>query len=311
MSMSLTASHGSVSRFVSRAKRARIRDIALCLAFVLPIVVVMGALVFAPLGLTAWDSLFRIDPLRPGTPFIGLTNYTRLFNDAEVHDATANTLWLVVLAVVLETIGGVAFALLMQSVVRFRKWMLAAVILPWAMPSVVNALIWGWMFNPSYGVLNAGLRGLGLISGDYVWSNNRTAALLIITLVHVWKMLPLTAVIMLAALQTIPPHLYEAAKIDGAGPVRAFFSITLPLTTGALAIAMTQATVAAFNLFDEAWVLGGSSLDTRTILVQVYLLAFQNLHMSYGMALSILIMIASLLISLVYVTRRRGETQAE
>jgi multiple sugar transport system permease protein len=167
------------------------------------------------------------------------------------------------------------------------------------------------MFNPTYGVINAILRAFDLISDDYVWSNNRMAALVVIALVHVWKMLPMTAVIMLAALQTIPSHLYEAAKMDGAGPVRMFFSITLPLTAGALAIAMTQSTVSAFNLFDEAWILGGASLDTRTLLIQVYMTAFQHLHMSYGMALSILVLIASLAVSLIYVLRGSKETQSD
>ncbi|WP_092496655.1 carbohydrate ABC transporter permease [Faunimonas pinastri] len=280
-------------------------------SLVLPVIVVMGALVFFPLVMTAGQSLFRIDPMRPGTPFIGMTNYTRLFNDPEVRAATANTLWLVLLAVVLETLGGVAFALLLQSMGRARKWLLAAIILPWAIPSVVNSLMWSWMFNPTYGVINAILRGLHLISGDFVWSNNRTAALVLIALVHVWKMLPLTAVIMLAALQGIPAQLYEAAKIDGASSWRTFISVTLPLTAGPLAIAMTQSTVTAFNLFDEAWILGGASLDTRSLLIEVYMTAFQNLHMSYGMALSILVMLASLAVSSVFVLRGRGETHSE
>ena len=287
------------------------RDARLGLLLIAPIVVVMGALVLLPLVLTAWDSLYRIDPMRAGTPFIGAANYINLASDPEVRAAAANTMWIVLLAVILETVGGVAVALLLQSMGPIRKWLLAAIILPWAMPSVVNSLIWSWMFNPSYGVLNAILHGLGLIPAGYVWSNDRTAALLLITIVHVWKMMPMTAVIMLAALQTIPTHLYEAAKIDGAGPVRTFFSITLPMTMGALAIAMTQSTVSAFNLFDEAWILGGASLDTRTLLIQVYMSAFQNLHMSYGMALSILVLIASLAVSLIYVARRRGETQGE
>lgn len=287
------------------------RDAWLGVSFTLPVILVMAALVIVPLVLTALQSFYRIDPMRPGTPFIGAANYVNLLRDPEVLAASANTAWIVLLAVVLETVGGVAFALLLQSMGRMRKWLLAAIILPWAIPSVVNAIVWSWMFNPSYGVLNAILQALQLVPEGFVWSNNRAAAILLITIVHVWKMLPLTAVIMLAALQTIPSHLYEAARIDGAGPIRCFASITLPLTTGALAIAMTQSTVSAFNLFDEAWILGGASLDTRTLLIQVYMSAFQNLRMSYGMALSILVMVASLAVSLIYMTRRRGETQGE
>lgn len=311
MSLSMTTAEPGAARARLRAMGMEARDAWLGVSFTLPVILVMAALVIVPLVLTALQSFYRIDPMRPGTPFIGAANYVNLLRDPEVLAASANTAWIVLLAVVLETVGGVAFALLLQSMGRMRKWLLAAIILPWAIPSVVNAIVWSWMFNPSYGVLNAILQALQLVPEGFVWSNNRAAAILLITIVHVWKMLPLTAVIMLAALQTIPSHLYEAARIDGAGPIRCFASITLPLTTGALAIAMTQSTVSAFNLFDEAWILGGASLDTRTLLIQVYMSAFQNLRMSYGMALSILVMVASLAVSLIYMTRRRGETQGE
>lgn len=287
------------------------RDTWLGISLIVPVIAVMSALVFFPLVMTVGQSFYRIDPMKAGTPFIGVANYVNLSRDPEVLAAAFNTIFIVALAVALETVGGIAFALLLQSMGWMRKWLLAAIILPWAIPSVVNSLIWNWMFNPTYGVLNAILQAFSLVSEDYVWSNNRMAALVIIAIVHVWKMLPMTAVIMLAALQTIPSHLYEAAKMDGAGPIRMFFSITLPLTAGALAIAMTQSTVSAFNLFDEAWILGGASLDTRTLLIQVYLSAFQHLHMSYGMALSILVLIASLAVSLIYVVRGNRETQTD
>lgn len=272
----------------------------------LPVLLLMVALVFYPLLVTLWDSLHRVDPLRPGQPFVGLENYRALLGDSDVRAAWANTLWYVVLAVVLETLGGVAVALLLNGVRRGRNWLLAAVILPWALPPVVNAVIWKWIYNPSFGVLNSVLLRLSVISEPHVWFNNRDTALSLITLVHVWRMLPLTAVIVLAALQSIPGELYEAAGIDGASVWRTFRSITLPLLAGALTIALTQSTIFAFNLFDEAFVLTGSSLDTRPLLTQVYISAFQNLNFSSGMALSVLLMIASLLVSLFYILRITG-----
>jgi multiple sugar transport system permease protein len=151
----------------------------------------------------------------------------------------------------------------------------------------------------------------GLISHNHVWFNDRWTALFLIALVHIWRMLPITAVIVLAGLQSVPGELYEAARMDGAGAVNRFGRITLPLIAPSLAIAMTQSTVLAFNLFDEAWILNGSSGDTRTLLIQVYMSAFQDLHFSYGMALSVLVMFASLAVSLVYVLRIPGETVSE
>jgi multiple sugar transport system permease protein len=279
------------------------------LAFVAPIVVVMGFLVFGPVLVTLWDSLHRVDPMRLGTPFIGLENYRNLMSDASVLHAWLNTMAYVVFAVVLETAGGLAAALLLNKITWGRRWLLAAVVLPWALPPVVNAIVWLWIYNPSYGLLNGILQSTGLISSYHVWFNDRTTALLLVALVHVWRMLPLTAVILLAALQSIPAELYQAARLDGAGPFRSFSKVTLPLISGGLAIALSQSTVFAFNLFDEAWILNGSSLDTRPVLVQVYMSAFQDLRFSYGMALSVLVMFASLLISLVYVLRVYRETR--
>lgn len=269
----------------------------------------MTALVFVPLGFTVWDSLHRVDPMRPGTPFIGLQHYADLMRDPNVRQAWLNTVAYVVIAVVFETLGGLGAALLLNRIKVGRRWLLAATILPWALPPVVNAIVWMWIYNPSYGLLNGALLRFGLIGAPHVWFNDRTTALFFVALVHVWRMMPLTAVILLAALQGIPAELYEAAQLDGAGPVKCFFKITLPLIAGGLAIALSQSTVFAFNLFDEAWILAGSSLDTRTIVAQVYMSAFQNLHFSYGMALSLLVMIASCLVSLVYVFRVYRETR--
>ncbi len=293
---------------ISAGGSAASGDRWLGLAFAAPVVLLMAALVFVPLVLTLWDSLHRIDPMRAGTPFIGLQHYADLMVDSNVRQAWFNTCAYVSIAVVFETLGGLGAALLLNRIRIGRRWLLAATILPWALPPVVNAIVWMWIYNPSYGLLDGALLRFGLIDTPQVWFNDRTTALFLVALVHVWRMMPLTAVILLAALQGIPAELYEAAKLDGAGPIRCFRKITLPLISGGLAIALSQSTVFAFNLFDEAWILAGSSLDTRTIVAQVYMSAFQHLHFSYGMALSVLVMLASCLVSLVYVLRVYRET---
>ncbi|WP_275791257.1 carbohydrate ABC transporter permease [Pararhizobium gei] len=284
-------------------------EAGLGLALAVPIIVIMGALVFLPLVTTFIDSLYRVEPMRAGTPFVGFGNYIALATDSNVKLAWINTLIYVAIAVVLETIGGLAAALLLNKVKLGRRWLLAALILPWCLPPVVNAVVWLWIYNPSYGLLNGILQSFGIIGENKVWFNDRETALFLVALVHVWRMMPLTAIILLAALQSIPADLYEAAKLDGAGPVKSFRLVTLPLISGGLAIALSQSTVFAFNLFDEAWILTGSSLDTRTVIIQVYMSAFQNLKFSFGMALSIVAMIASLLVSLIYVLKVYRETR--
>ena len=269
----------------------------------------MVALVFFPLAQTVWDSLHRINPMQPGSPFIGLANYVNMLSDADLGTAWINTFIYVAIAVAVETVFGVLVAALLNHVVIGRKWLLAAVVLPWALPGVVNAVIWMWIYQPGAGLLNGILTAFGLPFENHVWFNDRTSAIVAVAIVHIWRMMPLTVVIVLAAMQSIPSHLYEAAHIDGATRLQMFFRITLPLIRGAIAVAMTNATVAAFNLFDEAWVLAGASLDTRPMLVQIYLETFQNLHFSYGMALSLVVTVVSLLVSLVYVIRIHHDTR--
>ena len=286
-------------------------DAILGLLLVTPIIVTMFALVFFPLLQTIWDSLHRINPMQAGTPFVGVANYANMLSDAELGQAWLNTLIYVVIAVVTETVFGVLAAALINQVRVGRQWLLAAVILPWALPGVVNAVIWMWIYQPGAGLLNGILTAFGLPFDNHVWFNDRTSALVAVAVVHIWRMMPLTVVIVLAAMQSIPEHLYEAARIDGATRPQMFFSITVPLVRSAIAVAIANATVAAFNLFDEAWVLTASSLDTRPILTQIYLETFQNLHFSYGMALSLVLTAVSLLVSLIFVVRIYNSTRFE
>ena len=286
-------------------------DALLGMLLVAPIVLVMAALVFFPLADTFWDSLHRVNPMQPGTPFIGLANYTNMLTDNEANTSWFNTFLYVVIAVSVETVVGIAGAALLNQVKVGRRWLLAAIILPWALPGVVNATIWLWIYQPGAGLLNGILVAFGLPFDNHVWFNDKTSAIIAVVVVHIWRMLPLTIVIVLAAMQSIPGELYEAARIDGANRLSMFGSITLPLVRSAIAIAMTNSTVAAFNFFDEAWVLAGSSLDTRPILVQIYLEAFQNLHFSYGMAMSLVVTLVSLAVSLVYVVRVYRNTRLE
>lgn len=284
-------------------------DTLLGFLLILPILVTMAGLVFYPLLATSWDSLHRVDPLQHGTPFVGLANYTRMFRDAEVGRAWLNTFKFVILAVTIEATLGVLAAAAINQIKVGRQWILAAVVLPWALPAVVSGVIWEWIFAPGPGLLNGALVALGLEFEDFVWFNNSTLAMLLITVVHVWRMMPLTIVIVLAAMQSIPAELYEAARMDGATRLGTFRTITLPLTRGAIAVAMTNATVAAFNLFDEAMVLARNSLETRPILIQIFLEAFRKFHFSYGMALSLVVTFVSLLFSLGYVLRLHRNTR--
>ena len=286
-------------------------DAMLGVLLVTPILLTMVALVFYPLVQTMWDSLHRIDPMKAGTPFVGAANYAKMLTDGQLAQAWTNTLIYVGICVGVETVFGVLAAALINQVKFGRQWLLAAVILPWALPGVVNAVIWMWIYQPGAGLLNGLLSVAGLPFDNHVWFNDRVSAIVAVAVVHIWRMMPLTVVIVLAAMQSIPEHLYEAARIDGASRPQMFFSITVPLVRSAIAVAIANSTVAAFNLFDEAWVLNASSLDTRPVLTQIYLETFQNLKFSYGMALSLVLTAVSLLVSLIFVVRIYTSTRLE
>ena len=294
-----------------KRRAAHNSDAALGVLLVTPVILTMFALVFFPLVQTVWDSLHRINPMQAGTPFIGVTNYTKMLSDADLGRASINTLTYVLIAVVAETVFGVLAAALINQVRVGRQWLLAAVILPWALPAVVNAVIWLWIYQPGAGLLNGLLTAAGLPFDNHVWFNDRASAIAAVIVVHIWRMMPLTVGSVLAAMQTIPGHLYEAARIDGATRPQMFVSITLPLVRSAIAVAVTNATVAAFNLFDEAVVVNSTSLDTRPVVVQIYLETFQNLHFSYGMALSLVLTLVSILVSGIFVVRLYNSTRLE
>ena len=301
----------ALSATESKRRAAGNGDAMLGVLLVAPIVVTMFALVFYPLVQTVWDSLHRVNPMQPGTPWVGAGNYLAMLSDASAGESWINTVIYVAICVSVETVIGVLAAALISQVKVGRQWLLAAVILPWALPAVVNAVIWEWIYQPGAGLLNGLLSVAGLPFQNHVWFNDRVSAIIAVSVVHIWRMMPLTIVIVLAAMQSIPEHLYEAARIDGATRPQMFFSITLPLVRSAIAVAVANSTVAAFNLFDEAWVLTASSQDTRPILTEIYLETFQNLHFSYGMALSLVLTVVSLLVSLIFVVRLYRSTRLD
>jgi multiple sugar transport system permease protein len=182
----------------------------------------MAALVFYPMGRTVWDSLHRVNPMQAGTPFVGLENYSRMLSDGQLATTWINTLIYVVLACTAETIFGVLAAALINQIKVGRQWVLAAVILPWALPGVVNSVIWLWIYQPGAGSAERYSVGARAPFENHVWFNDRTSAIIAVTVVHVWRMMPLTIVIVLAAMQGIPAHLYEAARIDGATRIQMF-----------------------------------------------------------------------------------------
>jgi multiple sugar transport system permease protein len=264
-----------------------------------PLVVFIGALSFVPTVDTAVEAFFRVMPLDPPNRFTGLGNFRALFTNSAITTSWVNTLIYVVVGVVLSVAGGTAIAVALRRRFRFRGVILALVILPWALPAVVEGVIWSWIYNPTFGVMNSALHSAHLIGGYHLWLGlDRWLTIALIEIVQVWQITPLSALVILAALQSIPPELYEAAMVDGAGPVRSFLRISLPLIRPALALCTVEAVVLSLNIFDQVYVLNGIAPLGSSVMLQTYITTFEDLNFGGGYALSLLMTIATAAVSM-------------
>ncbi len=285
----------------TRAVRKRPRKRGRFLPYILlsPLLVFIGALAIYPTILTTVQAFFTVDPVNPPTRFAGLANFKALFQNPFVRQSAANTVLYIIVGVGLSTLFGLGIALMLQRRSRWRGIVLALAVLPWALPAVVEAVIWGWIYDPTFGVLNSVLRSTGIISSDHVWIGiSRIVSIVLIELVQVWQITPLAALLILAALQSIPQELYEAARVDGAGRWDMFRRITLPLVRPGLAVAMVESLILSLNVFDQVYVLNGFAPSGASIMLQTYQISFNNLNFGQGYALSLLATFATMLLSL-------------
>ena len=277
--------------------------------FVVPAVAVVGALILYPL-VTGFKQSIRSGGFlfgeKPG--YVGLRNYRDVIHDPTSQSAMRHTVEYVLVAVSLEILLGIAVAVTLHRVFRGRGFVLAVLILPWALPSVVSGVLWRRVFDPDNGMLNSVLMQLHVISQPHVWLASGRGAIVYITLVHVWGVLPLISLIFLAGLQSIPEEVYSASAVDGANPWRQFRYVTLPLLRPSIAIALTVGTLLAISIFDEIYVLNGTALNTRSILIQVYNTTFVTADFAHGTALAFLLAAVTAVFGAIYALALRRAT---
>jgi trehalose/maltose transport system permease protein len=243
--------------------------------------------------------------------WVGMDNYRGVLTDPGWWRAVGNTLFFAAVSVAIEAVLGMVFALVMDTHLPGRDLVRAAVLVPWAIPTVVSAQIWNWMFNDIYGVLNKMLSGVGLIHRPIAWTADPDLVMWAIILVDVWKTTPFMALLLLAALQFVPKELTEAAEIDGLGPLTVFFRVTLPLIRPALLVAIIFRLLDALRIFDAIYVLTGN--NERTMSMSVYarreLIDFQDAG-GGSAAATLLFLTIAVLIGL-YLTLTRSTLSAE
>jgi trehalose/maltose transport system permease protein len=274
--------------------------------FVLPMLVMLALVAGWPLLRTVYfaftdAALNRLED----HAFVGLANFAALARDPDWWRAVWNTVFFTVASVSLEAVLGLIIALTLDARLPGRGALRAAVLIPWAIPTIVSAQMWNWMYNDLYGVLNHIFLGLGLIDAPKAWTADPSLAMWAVIAVDVWKATPFMALLILAALQSLPPEIYEAARVDGVSPLDVFFRVTLPLIRPALMVAVIFRSLDAMRVFDLMYVLTGNNRTTASMSVYArqQLVDFQAV--GYGSAASTSVFLIIAAFTALYITLGR------
>jgi ABC-type sugar transport system permease subunit len=281
------------------------QDRRLAIAFVTPAVAVIALIAIFPLAWTLWNSLHLQDLRMPwlGHPFVGIDNYVELARDPRFWSSLGHTLFFTAASVSLELVLGLALALAMNRAFRGRGIMRATALLPWAIPTVVAALLWRFMFDSQAGIANALLVALGILERPMVWFIEASTAWVPVILADVWKTTPFVALLLLAGLQNIDKSLYEAAEVDGASAWWRLWHITIPLLKPTIFVALIFRTLDAFRVFDLLYALtgGGPGTATEPIALYTHTIILQHLRFGYGSALSVVVFVITFGLALLYI----------
>lgn len=267
---------------------------------ILPLLISLGSVSVYPIVNGVWLSLTNTSLVTQEDAFVGLANYRTLLGDDAFWNAWGHTVLFTAVSTALETVLGLAMALLLYEPFVGRSLVRAAMLVPWAMPTVVTSKMFGWLFDGQHGLINYLLKSVGLIDGNINWYGSVDHALDTIIIADVWKTTPFMALLLLAGLQTVPRSLTEAAKMDGASAWRIFWHVRLPLLLPTLLIAGMFRALDAFRIFDLVYVLtgGGPADSTETLSTLSYKVLFSTLQFGYGSALSTAMFITETLIAI-------------
>lgn len=278
---------------------------------ILPALVLLGALTLYPIAYGFWLSLHAKHSFFPQESWVGLDNYLYLATDREFWSSFANGIIYSVSTIVLQIVLGVAAALLLNETFRGRNLVRGVVLFPYMIPTVVAVILWKWLLNNQFGLINYGLVTLGVTDQNINWMS-RNYIMMSLVLVSVWQFFPFVLLVVLARLQTIPMDLYEAARVDGAGAVHRFLNITLPQLASVLFIVILLRTIWMFTKFDTVWLMtqgGGAEKYIRTMPVYAYLRTFNYYQAGMGAAISVVMFLILAIAATTYFLMFRREEE--
>jgi len=295
------SSHGET---MQRKRTLAQQDALVGFALILPSVLIILGISLQPIISTLYLSLFESSRgINAERTFIGFANYTTFLSDPVFWITIGRTLYFTLVSVGLELVLGLAIAQLIHTHPPGWQFLRTSLIIPWAVPTIVNGTMWRWIYNADYGAMNGLLLQLGIIDKYIPWLTKPNVAMNLVILADLWHSVPFIALILQAALATLPADLEEAAAVDGANALQRFLLVRLPLLRPAILVALVIRTVEAFRVFDIIYVItnGGPAYSTVTISFLTYLEMFSFGHVGRGSALSFLISLFTLIMAFIYI----------
>lgn len=261
-----------------------------------PVIILVVVFTVYPFGYAIWTSLHRVLLVKPTAPFIGLKNYLQVFSSIYFGEALLNTLLFTVITTPIIVASALAVGRLLLTKFVGRGIVRAVILLPWAMPGAVTGIVWVWIFHARWGILNAALLKLHVISSYIDWLDDPILAKFSVMVAHIWTQIPFASVLVMAALTTINRELYEAADVDGAGAPRKLFSITIPHIKGMLTIAVIYELIMGLTSYDLTYSMTGGGPGGATTLLPYYIWAesFKQLQLGRGAALGVILALITL-----------------
>jgi len=263
-----------------------------------PAFLILFLVIFYPMIVTTDMSFQQILLMKPNADklYIGIDNYIAIISNKVFSNAVINTAIWIMVNLVAQILIGLGLALLLNEKIFLRSFFRGALLIPWAIPSIVAVLSWRWMYDAQFGIINDLLIRAGILEKGIAWLGNTSTAMLAVLMESIWKGTPFVMVMILAGLQAVPDELYDAAKVDGAGSLKSLQHITLPLIKPTVILAVTLTTIYTFNNFNSIWLMteGGPLRSTETLTILVYTRAFRDFNLGEAAAIGVIILLIQL-----------------
>jgi multiple sugar transport system permease protein len=266
------------------------------LQWLFPVLLIVITFTVFPFGYAIYNSLFQIVLVLPIQPFVGLKNYGQVFTSVYFREALLNTLLFMAVTAPLIVIVALGVGRLLLTRFVGRGIIRAVVLLPWAIPGAISGILWYWIFQDQWGILNTVLVKVHLITRGIPWLDNKNLAKVSTMIAHIWTQIPFASVLLMAALSTINKEMYEAAEVDGAGPFRRLLHITLPQVSGMMGVAFIYELIMGLTTYDVTYSMTGGGPGGATTLLSYFIWAesFSQLNFGRGAALGVIVALITL-----------------